>query len=500
MKKIIQNNKFIWFLNILMLVFLFCFIMSKQMYPAIGYSDFFYYIQTPYDFMNIQYIINFLSWALISAIPTFFKINIHDFAIISVSVTKSIYFVALAYVLTLAFYKFQKKNIFMPFLILIAFFLEFAMIFKYSLLNTLSSVHACNESVFPIIFLLIFMLYIFDFYVKDKTFRKRDYLYIVLLSAFLVTCSYTTFCIPFLFMLFLLVDSYILKNQNRTYIYTVLIAVFMLGRHVVMAYPVCFFNNALRLNLGLSKQEVAAFFKDFVKFVFVDNWLFWVFLLIGVLLLITLKSENGENKKTAKVVLYSTGSYLLFMVLTLFLQPEFVISTSEMMNKGYMCMTYPFLFCFSCFLMFLIFYVWSAVLSEKIKLYPVFIALFVVFSAISFTHLKQICFIFINPELKKMVYITDKLSLFYLKQGKTAVLPEYTGNHFLPITDDSKAQGELYTIDDSLYLYYLEKFYSLDVKPGYVVKSKEEAMKEFKDNGGSLTREELKTLKFSTLK
>lgn len=500
MKKIIINNRLIWSLNILVTIFMFCFVMSKHVFPVIGYSDFIYCFSPQYFYSNIQVVINVLFRFLIVTLPCLLKINIQDFAFVSIAAAKSIYFIIFAYMLTLSFYKFQKKNILMPFLLLTMFVFNFSLICKFLILNSLSTVRMCNYVILPIIYFLGFMLYILDFYVNDKKFKVKDYIYTTLLCLLLVSGSYVTICVPTFFMLILLLDAYISKKQEKNYIFTSLIAIFILGRHIVMLVPWMFFKGALQFNDSLSKIEVLSFFKNFVNIIFIDNLQYWAFIFAGIIFLLILKNEKNTNYKIIRVTSYLIISYLLFMALTVLLKPECSIFYFDMSIKDYWYKYSSFLLCFNCFLLFIIFYIWGYIVSQTVKFYPVFLILFLILAANSFSDLESIGFLYGSNKMRKSVYMTDKILLFYLKQGKTAVLPSLFEEPFIPLDIHyEQILNKHYTLESSPYLLYVKKFYNVNVTPGFIFKPTEEALKEYEKAGGTLNDEELKELKFSNL-
>ncbi len=113
---------------------------------------------------------------------------------------------------------------------------------------------------------------------------------------------------------------------------------------------------------------------------------------------------------------------------------------------------------------------------------------------------------------KKTLYMMDKFSIFYFKQGKTAILPrKFVLNIFSNATMPNDLDNEDFSqktyycnldyknSSDNIYLKYFFQTYGLDVSPGMTFRDKDEAIQIFKDNGGILTDEELEKLDFNKL-
>ena len=69
------------------------------------------------------------------------------------------------------------------------------------------------------------------------------------------------------------------------------------------------------------------------------------------------------------------------------------------------------------------------------------------------------------------------------------------------VLEDDSYKGKIYTIrEHPRYFVYLHTVYNVNVNQGIEFKPDKEALKEFFDNGGILTEEELKNLNFSNIK
>ena len=108
----------------------------------------------------------------------------------------------------------------------------------------------------------------------------------------------------------------------------------------------------------------------------------------------------------------------------------------------------------------------------------------------------------LNKDIKKYIYATEKITLFYLEKNKTAILPfSYKQKLILigkssNLKDNKQMLNKKYTIDSSFYLQFLKEYYKIDTTPGIIFKQPKEALKEFQEAGGKISKKEVKELKF----
>lgn len=454
----------------------------------------------------MQVLTDSLAFLLINKLPVSLGINIQDFAIVSEGVYKAVLFVILSFLIASAFFKFQKKNLFMPILIGLVFFSVMAILTKYALFEYFTTVFTYNEVIVPFIFFFLFIFYIFNFYVSEKSLQKKDFFILILFSLLLSTGNYVTFFVPFIFMFILFFDLLLTNVKDKRFIYISLISMFMISRHIIMFFRDSFFNNIFQLNTDFSLFQIQDFLHYFLDIVIIDNLISWFFLITGVSLLFMLKDDKKLNCKFAKFVSYFFVSYIFFLLLTFFLKPNCLLFYLPDHRFGYWFMDSILLLGLNICLLLMIFFVWGYLLFKEIKFLTIFVSFSVVFGFYIHMYFKPIHWIDIVQDNKKFVYVMDKISLFYLKQGKTAILPYSKKQEILimvPNIYDKTPKKYLYknyTLDASFYLGYLKKHYKVNVTPGFIFKPQKEAMEEFKANGGKITQQELKELKFSNIK
>ncbi len=160
-------------------------------------------------------------------------------------------------------------------------------------------------------------------------------------------------------------------------------------------------------------------------------------------------------------------------------------------------------------------YILSFILSyfkEKKYIISGYFIICVLLAAILFPLRKDYIFDSNEINYKKTLYMMDKFSVFYFKQGKTAILPrEFVLNIFANTSMPADLEKEVFShevyycnLDDkesaeNIYLKYFSQTYGLDVSPGMTFRDNDEAIQIFKDNGGILTDEELEKLDFNKL-
>ena len=173
MKNLFLNNKLLLITNLITILFLFIFLLSKLWYSSVICEDLYFFTSETINPQRMQVISDFISTLLISKIPRLLNINIQDFAIVSEVLYKTIIYVILSYTVASSFYKTQKKDIFFPIIITIIFFSTLSILSKYLLIDYFRSLYKFNETILPFIFFFLFFKYIYNFYILDQKIRKR---------------------------------------------------------------------------------------------------------------------------------------------------------------------------------------------------------------------------------------------------------------------------------------------------------------------------------------
>ena len=502
MKNLFLNNKLLLITNLITILFLFIFLLSKLWYSSVIYEDLYFFTSETINPQRMQVISDFISTLLISKIPRLLNINIQDFAIVSEVLYKTIIYVILSYTVASSFYKTQKKDIFFPIIITIIFFSTLSILSKYLLIDYFRSLYKFNETILPFIFFFLFFKYIYNFYILDQKIRKRDFVYLFIFSILLVTGNYVTFFVPFIFMLFLLIDLALSKISEKKYVWTAIISIFIMARHVFMYQKSSFNSYFFELNTNFSTENIQHFLYLFFKYVIIENFFCWFLLISGILYLFLVEPKDEKNTKLVRFIFYIILSYIIFLLSTLMLKPTCQLYYLNNIKFSYWFMDSIIMFGFKLSIIYSTLLVWGSIIKKPKKLFAILIAVITLFVLNMHLNNKPLSPMKLNKDIKKYIYTTEKITLFYLEKNKTAILPfSYKQKLILigkssNLKDNKQMLNKKYTIDSSFYLQFLKEYYKIDTTPGIIFKQPKEALKEFQEAGGKISKKEVKELKF----
>ena len=510
MQKYFYNAKLINVLNIICVVSLFLYMMHLYKYAIIANDDMLDYFVNTFKNYHGRYLESFIESILIGVIPLKLNLNIQNSTVIMQSVIKSLMFILSAYSLTLPFYKFQKKNIFQPFLILIIFFTSMTFISLLAFEFGLSISAFCFPYILSVPIFSFLILLLFDFYTKPQEISKKQ----IFLLYFLVIILSTTnelYIYSMLFSLFLLSLISFIQGNKRCTKHTVIsfILVFLISLSV-------FFNKGfsdvvdeyhLSVVFNFSWNEIFVFIYTCIFKLFIKCIVIWIPIIIYFFNFIFSKEKDKKFITFIAVFLFS----LLFFFMGLYFLGEtftyenyfeyYNFPRFWVLHPGVLYAFYMQIICISMFC------IGRLIKSDKV-LDNVIVLTLVIILLISFIFIINNKGSIAPKEIRKTLYILDKLSVFYFKHGKTAILPKKNAEFILPVYDNKMpkdlddATGKAYknkVYKDYPYLQYIAKQYKVDVSSGMTFTTKKKAIKIYKKNGGTLTKEELEKLDFNKI-
>ena len=140
---------------------------------------------------------------------------------------------------------------------------------------------------------------------------------------------------------------------------------------------------------------------------------------------------------------------------------------------------------------------------EKNIIKIIFLIVILHYSFLYIANYKTVYIQNLKKEQKEKLYISDKISVFYLSQNKSAIIPYDTDiTQMIALYDpELKIKKITQTSKNQAYLYYISQVYNINIAKGFdiILVPREQAIKTFFKNGGVITEEELKNIKFSNI-
>lgn len=511
-----MDNKKIssYLLNCVVLFFIFILLIFSMKYSVIANDDMMNYIINHRIVYHGRFFTHAIQIFFIKYIPEILSIHVQDFAFISQAVLKSGLIVFLLNVISLSFFRFENKRIFLPLINIFSFLLFFAFIFKLKFMFGIETSAFFFGYVFtiPVFMLLWFMLS--DIYVKNEVVSGRKLItfnILVILNA--MSNEEYFFVTLFLLFCFLLhlksIHSKFRKNVVILMIILIIAGIIIFVSNKGFSDIVSSYN--LSYNFGFSKKEIFDFLYVYTNKLIYTVLFLWIPLIFGVLSIINAKTETGQRKKILLFLLYSFLAFFMFFAVLYILGPSF---TYENYAEYYLFPRYwilhpGLLLCYYSFLIAANLYVAGYLFYIKQNKYCTAIILIFLLLSSGFI-CKNIKWIEISSKNKRQtLYILDKLSVFYFRQGKPAILPADNIELILPLYNNNMPKdlqdktGQAYKnkiYKGYMYLLYIYITYKVNPKYGMSFKSQKEALDAFYKNGGRFKSGELKKLNFSYIK
>ena len=499
--------------NVLVLIFLSIYLFCQFRYSIVAGDDILDYICEDLRFYHGRFIPLFLTNLFIETIPKFFNIPIQNFAFFSEGIVKLVIFLFFINICSISFFKNNKISFFSGILYCIIF------IFINNVINYLNASILLRQNAFfigyflPIPIFLLLWYKLAYYYTNETEITKKDFFIISFLVFLMPQLNEFVGIVSFLLLLFLI------KKLNF-----LLIPLFIISEilTIVLLYPntISVISDKLR-NLPdfniFSIQNINDFLYGIYKCIITDNIFYWLFLILLVGLLI-LNCNSNKTKNLLKFYLFSYISIIIFFVSLYFmgLSNNYIESNIFPDVKNFWITYFSLLFQLKTFLFVSILYLFGFLISIKEQINTVYknhlsYGFFILFLIICINIPKfsfDLDHNYNDIKLKQYIYLLDKISVFYLKQGKTAILPKSQVYRVLP---ENVMPSNLNNIDDSeqifyfsndvyehqnFYLKYIEKIYNVDISPGMTFRNDEDAIKIFLKNGGSIKESEIKLLDF----
>ncbi|MBQ9244926.1 hypothetical protein IJ182_01515 [bacterium] len=356
----------------------------------------------------------------------------------------------------------------------------------------------------------------FNIYYYEETLSKKDLLILVLLVLGNV-CANEMLNIAFcVLMIILFIRNLLYKfikkqTYNNKYILISLLsaAIFSVGINLLSKLGITddlWKSFGLSLNFLPSFDTIKHFIILFIKYSIIKNIYLWIIYFLCIISVYMNGKDKAKNIKIIEYVVYSNIGFLSFMIGTIFLPGNCYLVDFQNYSFWFLHSGLIFTFDISLFLLIIFMIGYLKYNSKNEKAYLIIVSL-IICSGILFMYsqFKNMQAEIPYKKVKLRAYKNDKMSIFYLKHGKTIILPKEQYIFFTNETPERlSANSELYTKtyhrDESSYLIYLEKSYNLDTTPGLTFKPEAEAIQECIDNGGDYALEDIDKLKFKDLK
>lgn len=517
----IKNGKLSNFLICFLTIsFLFLFMVLKMKYALVFDDDIREIFSHRYD--HYRYLTTWLIVFFVNLLPKFFNIHVQDFAFISENLFKSVLFSLMIIIITQAFFKFSKNYKLYPIIYTGVFFYLYFLPFILNFWVYLQVNIFFMGYFFPIIFFILFWYKIGDYYIcnddglsKSLPISKKDKILLVIYPFLIWQGNEIILLLSNILLFILLIDSLIFNNKNfkKNYMYLFLpFLIFSLLCLFIITFPIELLTSVYKFHFCLpSQQEFKIFNFLFLTEVFYKNILLWLADIIGFILLLFV-NEKYTAKKIFKYCLYLLISILIIFYITLFLP----INCPYTDNKYKFWLLCPHLLLQIKFILLLCsLYVagFLSVSTFKFNKFSRFFNYALVLILIIFSGIYLRPFIFTSENknyyelnMKQKLYIADKISLFYLKQGKTIIFPynEFFQKSILNVRTPGSLENynnEIYHKGEDVdYLEYIENVYKADVSPGIKFQKDNDAISIYLKNGGEeILKNEIEELDFSKL-
>ena len=514
MKKLLYSNLYTNLFTGLILIAISIFLFLRLKFSIIVNDDMLDLITNNWELSHGRFIMEPIGVFFARTLPLLLNKNIQDFAIISQGILKILGFVYLLYILSSNFYKSNVKNIAFCLVISFSFFFIFSILIANDYVWCFDTYQVFFGYTAASIFFFLFWQKIYDFYIDNKDINKSDFIYIFLLSC-LVAFSNELFSIVSILILILVlfdcgIKGYINNSEKR-------IRFFLFSFISILLMTLCSLLSKgsivlwdvydLKIDFSFLSSELLPFSKIFFKYIILNN-IYFIIPILFCLLFLYIKYQNyNRTSYLLKYSLYTIVSFFIFLFGTIILPKTCIYTNLE--NK-YWLLHPGLLTDFSIVLIAIFFlllgYILSIEKNSKMKIIILILSIFISSSLIiqNFS-LEKIKFIHSYKNIKESMYINDKISLFYLKQGKTVVIPKEQFFYIIPdihpdeLMSNKQIYKQIYDKERARYLIYLERNYKVNVSSGITFLPYNDAMEKYKKLGGNFSEEELEKIKFSKL-
>lgn len=501
------------YLNISIIILLFIITMCFLKFPFIANDDMYMFFPYNFDFCHFR-VINELIMALFHVwLPIFLNINPQDFAIISQSLLRAILYIAMICYMSKSYNCYKEKPILYTVMLCVTFYTLYAMMLQDDFTFSFDINEFFMGYVSPnIIIFLAFWYRLKTFYFEEESMCRRNIIIIFILFVLTLMTNEEQYIASIFLLIFILTEflyKYRKEKNNITknkifYLLSLIIFFSVAVFYMLIIHPAVknLWNEyELYINLHITFDTLKKFIYSYAKNIIWNN----IYIIIPIIINIILLHINKiKYQKELRYIIYTLIGFTVFQIATITLPLNCYCTYGNIkfwyLHKG-------LLFTYRAFLYFILMYITGYTyhfLNNKIKVKNIPIIIFLVSVILYNTSIEfryTTCF---WKEARKNLYIAEKLSLYYIKQNKTAILP----NNLIPIEIvqgvypwDMRDKPEIYTktYTDTPYHRYLKLVYGVETTKGMTFLPNEEAIRIYKENGGKLTDEELEKLDFRNI-
>lgn len=513
MKDILKNKYFVSTANFAILLFFVVFLTFKLRFAYVMNDDIVDLIVADQPtFYHGRFFSELISFFTVKILPNILKINIQDFAIISEGLFKAVCFVILIHVIGKVFYNDKQYNIFICFLNILTFFTLFSMLFDLNFINCFSTLQFFNGYLSPLILFILLWLRLLNLYKINNiqscnNIEFKSFVYIILLSVLTTMGNEEIGIVSFLIVLNIILKNILKREKLKTEFLIAFLSISITSFFVFTSKGLtCLWDwYNLKINLNVSFSNLANFTSIFYNEIICKNYLLWFPIVFMFCTLYTKKHRDEETKQILTFNLFSYVSFFIFFFALFFLGETNVYQNEEIYKYW---ITYPALLIgFKVFLYVSNLSLYSQIHSKYSRKYKI-LFIFVLLISILIYNFNNFEKIYLSDyNAKRTIYIADKYSVFYFRKKQTAILPKENidcimpiSNNLMPVDLNTEAyKSKIYYKEKYSYLYYINYLYNVDVSYGMKFDFYKNAESSFFKNGGTLTEEELKNLKFSNI-
>ena len=515
MNSILANKRLLFLLNFITISVMFLFLMSRLKYAVVINDDMNDIITQKFYIPHSRFITGCISQLFVKIIPMLLGINFQDFALISEGILKTLFFIFLVFISNLNKY-FQNKilglcvNIFNWFVI-------FSILFKCDFVWCFDTLEWFFGYIVPVVFYFLFWYKFMSFYLAETPydFQKKDYFILFILSALVVSANEEVNFAFFILLIMIIFENVFLYfkykkiNSVARIAFISILFMFIFMCFVYFSFGIHHLWNGynLSISLNITKNTFLDFISLFYENIIYDNIVFICLLVLSIIIILNSKENKNQNYKVVKYVVYSIIGFVIFLFATIFLPPNCYVSVDA--NYKFWFLHNGLLSTFNICLYFIILYLVAHILSMKINniIRYGFLCIFIFFSLMHINgNFARIVCMHSYKETKSLMYIVDKISLFYIKKGQNIILPKSLPFYIIPdifpriLAENRDLNTLFYEKDRARYLIYVEHNYKVNVMSKVTFLPYKEAMQKYKELGGNFSEEELEKLDFSKIK
>ncbi len=476
LKELIFNKKNIKYLNSLVLVFIFVYMAYKLRYAIVVNDDITDILLGNVKFIHGRYFTELFSVFMVKTLPELLKIHVQNFAFVSEGLTKAGLFTFVIFIIGKCFSG-QVKNL-NKYNFLIYIFSFFLLV---SLLKGLNSIFDTMQFfcgyIVPFLFFIPLWLRISDYYIFKKSPTKKDIFILCIFALLTGTGNELVAAVTLVLLSLLLIENIILKIKDKNvkingYIYYPLIICLIA---VYIAYSAAGTQQLLEdwgIKAYFKLETIPIFLKMLINIVFLKNLFLWI---PSIICLVFIKYSKIENKnEIIKYAIYTYIGIVIFYLSLYFFGETYDYTLDENYYIYprfwilYKILLLDLRIVLYCILLYLtgIFITQEIGKREKnifliIMLIPPLLFIFNNYSNVKISDINK----------KQTLYLTDKVAVFYFKQGKTAILPADnidiilpTSNNLFPIDikNNNYKDKIYYGFKYPHYIQYVKKYYNIE--------------------------------------